>query len=168
VASIKIGNLLISVPLFIALLVSLLFAFALYAFQRFTLLGKALSATAQDRQAAELMGIRVQRMFELTWALSAATAGVAGALLIPVQSVAPNVGLRYTLIAFVIVVLGGLGSVPGAIIGGFLVAIVGGISSILLDPSLSQAVYLLMFIAVLLFRPAGLLGVRGAEVYSHE
>ena len=130
---------------------------------RYTMMGKAVRAVAQDRRAARLMGINVERTFMLTFGFGAGLAGVAGALLTPIFTLSPQIGGNFILAAFAVVVLGGLGSVMGAYIGGFLIGITEALAGYYLDPALKQAVWFAIFIMVLVMRPTGLFGLAGAE-----
>lgn len=99
----------------------------------------------------------------LTFGLGAGLAGVAGALLTPIFTMSPQIGGNFILAAFAVVVLGGLGSVPGAYIGGFLIGVTEALAGYYLDPALKQAVWFLIFILMLVVRPTGLFGLAGAE-----
>ncbi|HEX8908780.1 MAG TPA: branched-chain amino acid ABC transporter permease [Anaeromyxobacteraceae bacterium] len=131
---------------------------ALWWFLRATRLGAALEATAADREAAALMGISPQRMFALAWGLGAACAGVAGALLSTSYPVFPEVGANFILVAFVLVALGGFGSVPGTFWAGILVGVVEVLGGLLVGPAWKLVLVLALFLAVMLLRPQGLLG----------
>ena len=130
---------------------------------RHTMGGRAVRAVAQDRRAARLMGIDVERTYMLTFGMGAALAGVAGTLLAPIYTLSPQIGGNFILAAFAVVVLGGLGSVPGAYVGGLLIGVTEALAGYYLDPALKQTVWFLLFIAVLVFRPSGLFGLAGAE-----
>jgi branched-chain amino acid transport system permease protein len=126
-----------------------------------TFLGKAIRATVQDGEAAMLMGIPVPRIFLITFAGGSALVGLAACVMMPLFSVFPTVGLNFVLIAFVIVVLGGMGSVEGALIGGICIGIVQSISSYYVAAAYGQMFFFILFLLVMIFRPAGLLGRRG-------
>jgi branched-chain amino acid transport system permease protein len=128
-----------------------------------TLQGRAIRAVAQDRRAARLMGIDVERTFMLTFGIGAALAGLAGTLLTPIYTLSPQIGGNFIVAAFAVVVLGGLGSVTGAFIGGFVVGFTEAIAGFYIDPSLKHAVWFSVFIVMLLVRPSGLFGHVGAE-----
>ena len=147
----------------IAFGVATILVIGLHVFLQRTLFGKAIRATAQNRRTARLMGIDVDRVDVLVFGLGIATAALAGVLLMPIYSVSPGVGFQQALIAFVIVVLGGLGSIPGAVLGGLLIGLVEVLSGYFISPSMKQIVYFGVFILVLVVRPAGLLGQRGSE-----
>ena len=146
-----------------AFAVAVLATAALFAFLRWSYTGKVMRATAQDRDVAALMGIDTDRVFALTWAVGVACVGVAGVLLAPIYPVYPTVGLQFVLIAYVTVVLGGLGEMGGAVVSSLIVAAVEVIGSYVVGTAWKEALYLLLFIAILLLRPAGLFGQRGAE-----
>lgn len=129
-----------------------------------TYFGKAVRATAQNREAAMLMGVNVPRIFALTFAMGSALVGLAGCALIPLHSTFPTVGLNFVLIAFVVVVLGGMGSMEGALLGGICVGLVQTFTGYYVSPALGQMFYFLVFILILIVRPAGLLGQRGAAM----
>ncbi|GAC1303402.1 MAG: branched-chain amino acid ABC transporter permease [Vulcanimicrobiaceae bacterium] len=157
------GPLSMGVPQLLAFAAAMLVAGALFVFLSRTDLGRAIRATAQDRSAAALMGINVGAIYRLTFGLGSAMTGLAGALLMPIYSVSPNVGEQFVLVAFVVVVLGGMGSVVGALVGGLLIGVVETFSGFVIDPQWKQAVYFLIFLFVLVLRPAGLFGTRGSE-----
>jgi branched-chain amino acid transport system permease protein len=161
--AISVGPLQISVPRLIALVAVSLIALFLQRALGHTMTGRAVRAVAQDRRAARLMGIDVERIYMLTFGLGAGLAGVAGALLTPIFTLSPQIGGNFILAAFAVVVLGGLGSVAGAYIGGFLIGITEALAGFYIDPSLKQAVWFAIFIAVLVLRPTGLFGLAGAE-----
>ncbi|HEY1290162.1 MAG TPA: branched-chain amino acid ABC transporter permease [Burkholderiales bacterium] len=136
---------------------------ALFAFMRFSYTGKLMRATAQDRSAAMLMGIDTGRIYALTWAVGIACVGGAGVLLAPIYPVYPTAGLQFVLIAYIAVVLGGLGDMVGALVAALIVAAVEVVGSYTIGTSWKEVLYLLLFIAILVVRPAGLLGQRGSE-----
>jgi branched-chain amino acid transport system permease protein len=147
----------------IAFAVAIVVALVLFAFIAFTYTGKAIRATVQDRTASQLVGINIDRVFMFTFALGSLLVGTAGALLAPIYPVYPTVGLNFGLVSFVVVVLGGMGSMTGALLGGLIIGMVETLSGYFIDTGLKQAVYFAVFILVLLFRPNGLFGQKGAE-----
>lgn len=147
----------------VAFVAAFLVVIALHLFMKHSFFGKAVRATAQNRRTARLMGINVERVHVLVFALGTSIAALAGVLLMPIYSVYPGAGFQLALIAFVVVVLGGLGSLPGAVLGGLLIGIVEVCSGYFIAPSMKQIVYFAVFILVLVMRPAGLLGQRGSE-----
>jgi branched-chain amino acid transport system permease protein len=136
---------------------------ALFAFMRWSYTGKIMRATAQDRQASALMGIDTDKVYAMTWSVGIACVGAAGVLLAPIYPVYPTAGLQFVLIAYVAVVLGGLGDMAGALIASLVVAAVEVIGSYVIGTAWKEVLYLLLFIAILIVRPAGLFGQRGAE-----
>jgi branched-chain amino acid transport system permease protein len=147
----------------IAFAVALLFTLALFAFMKWTHAGRVMRATAQDGEAATLMGINTDRVYRLAFAIGIACVGVAGVLVSPLYSVYPTAGLQFVLLAYVVVVLGGLGDMMGALLGALIVAGVEVIGSYVFGSAWKEVIYFVLFIAVLVFRPAGLFGQRGAE-----
>jgi branched-chain amino acid transport system permease protein len=141
-----------------SLAVAIVVAALLQALMRRTRLGSAIRATASDHEAARLMGIGVAHVYALTFALGAATAGVAGGLISLSFPMFPAMGAPYTLIAFVTCVLGGLGSVPGALVGGLVLGILQTFAAAWLGPNYDNIVAFTVLIVVLLVRPAGLFG----------
>jgi branched-chain amino acid transport system permease protein len=162
-ATFALAGLTFSVPRLVAFAAMLAAAGGLYAMLQRTDFGKAIRATAQDSTTARLMGIDVERIHMLTFAIGSGLVGLAGCLLVPIYYVFPTVGIDFVVVAFVVVVLGGLGSLPGAIVGGLLIGVVEQFSGFFVDTSLRQVVYFTIFIIALAVRPAGLLGQRGAE-----
>ncbi|MBI3638067.1 MAG: branched-chain amino acid ABC transporter permease, partial [Candidatus Rokubacteria bacterium] len=155
---VEVAGVFIGVPQLVASAGALLaFAF-LYWFTTRTETGLALQATAQDRQAAALMGIDTNRMFALGWGLGAACVGAAGALLTTFFYVFPDVGGSFALLAYVAVALGGFGNVPATLAGGVAVGVVEVLGGLLIDPTLKYVVVFALYLAVVLWRPQGLFG----------
>ena len=130
----------------------------IYFFLNKTRLGAALEATASDKEAARLMGIDSHKMFALAWGIGAACAGAAGVLLSTFFPIFPDVGANFILLAFVVVNLGGFGSVTGAFWAGILVGVIEVMGGLLLGPQYKTAIVLVLFLGVLMFRPQGLMG----------
>jgi branched-chain amino acid transport system permease protein len=147
----------------IILVVTTAVAIGLRLLLRDTTFGRSVRAVTQDRRAARLMGINVERTFLVTFGIGAGLAGLAGVLLTPVYSITPNVGQNFIFAAFAVVVVGGLGNVTGAYIGGFLIGLVDALTGYYLDPTLSSAFYFAVFLWVLVVKPAGLFGQAGTE-----
>lgn len=152
-------------PQLAAFAVSVAATLGLFAFLKWTWWGMALRATAQDRQAAVLMGIPVERAYGLAFAVGIGLAGLAGALIAPLYAVYPTAGLQFVLVAYVVVVLGGLGSLIGALIGSLVIALLDVAGAFLVGIAWKEALYFVAFLLVLLARPAGLFGQRGAEEF---
>lgn len=130
---------------------------AFYLFLTRTRIGKAIRAATQDAMAAGLMGVDIDRVLALCFGLGALLAGMAGTLLSMSYSVHATMGFEYTIIAIIIVALGGLGSIPGSYVGGFLLGIIGTVVTHF-QPGLAMVAYYLLFMVLLLIKPAGLLG----------
>jgi branched-chain amino acid transport system permease protein len=136
---------------------ALIIGVAFYLFVARTRLGKAIRAAAQDPATAGLMGVNINSVLALCFGLGAALAAIAGVLISLSYTVNVTMGMEYTIIAIIVVALGGLGSIPGSFIGGFLLGVVGSLVNFI-DPVLSLAAYYLIFIIVLLVRPTGIMG----------
>jgi branched-chain amino acid transport system permease protein len=158
--TIEIGSAFIAVPRVVAFVAMVAVAAALWAIMQWTDTGKAIRAVAKEKLGAELSGIDVAHIYAVTFGLGTACVAVAACLLIPTYYVNPTAGDAFVLIAFTIVVLGGMGSIAGALIGGLFVGVVESLSSVFLGESLGQIGIFVMFIAMLLFRPSGLFGER--------
>jgi branched-chain amino acid transport system permease protein len=148
----------IGLPQLTAGIGAILVTLGIYLFLTKTRTGAALEATAADKEAARLMGIDSQRMFALAWGLGAACAGVAGGLLSTFFPIFPEIGANFILTAFVVVNLGGFGSVVGALFAGILVGIIEVMGGFFLGPQYKLGIVLCLFLAVLMFRPQGLMG----------
>jgi branched-chain amino acid transport system permease protein len=133
---------------------------ALFAFFRFSNLGKAIRACADNYTGALVVGLNVKRLYALTFGLGAACVGAAGSILVLIIDVTPPLGPQYTLLAFVIVITGGLGSMPGALIGGVLIGMTEAMAGLLFTPSAKSMFAFAILVLVLLFRPQGILGKR--------
>ena len=160
--SVAIGPFFFRVELLLGFAITLLCTIGLQWLIRSTYLGKAIRATVQDGEAAMLMGIPVPRIFLITFAAGSALVGLAACIMMPLFSVFPTVGLNFVLIAFVIVVLGGMGSIEGALLGGICIGVVQSLSSYFIAPAFGQLFFFVLFLLVMVFRPNGLLGQRGA------
>lgn len=157
-STLDLGFIFLSVPKAIGFGVAFLTSLALWALLALTDTGKAIRAVAKERMGAALVGIDPAHIFAVTFGLSAACLAIAACLLLPIFYVNPRVGEAYVLIAFTIVVLGGMGSVPGALIGGLGIGVVESLSGLYFGDSLGQLGVYMIFIFVLLFRPTGLFG----------
>ncbi len=146
-----------------AFVVAVTFTLALVAFMKLTHAGRVMRATAQDREAATLMGVDTDRVHRLAWSIGIACVGVAGVLMSPLYSAYPTAGLQFVLLAYVVVVLGGLGDMLGALLGSLIVAAVEVMGAYVVGTDWKEVLYFTLFILVLVFRPAGLFGQRGAE-----
>jgi branched-chain amino acid transport system permease protein len=135
---------------------------ALFAFFRFTLFGKAIRACADNYTGALVIGLDVKRLYALTFGIGAACVGAAGTMMSLITDVTPMLGPAYTLLAFVIVITGGLGSMAGALIGGVLIGLTEAIAGLLFTPSAKSMFSFAILVLVLLLRPQGILGKRTA------
>ncbi len=142
---------------FISLAVSIL----LFWFLQFSKMGKAIRATSQDREAASLMGINQYKIYNVTFGIGIAICGIAGAVLLPFYYVYPTVGTHLDIMDFVIVVLGGLGSIPGALVGGLIIGLIESVGSQFISYSWTLEVIYLIFLIILFVKPSGLFGIKG-------
>ncbi len=149
----------IGVPLAVAFGLALAITAALYLFLSRTDLGRAIRATSQSAEAALLMGIDVEKVAVVTFGLGTALAGAAGVLLAPSLYLYPTVGELLIVKCFVIVVLGGLGSVPGAIAGGIMLGVAESLGAVYVSSAYKDGIGFVLFLLVLLYRPSGLFGV---------
>lgn len=130
----------------------------LFAFFRYTAIGKAIRACGDNYTGALVVGLNVRRLYALTFGIGAACLGAAGAIMLLLVDVHPYLGASYTLLAFIIVIIGGMGSLPGALLGGVLIGMSEALAGVVLQPSLKSALSFALLIFVLLVRPQGLLG----------
>ena len=135
---------------------------ALWAWLSLTLTGKALQAAAENLTGAKAVGIRINHLYALTAGIGAACAGAAGALIAPLYDTTPYLAADFTLTAFIIVIVGGLASLPGALIGGLAVGLSEALAAVLITPSAKSLFSYGLLIAVLLLRPQGLMGGKGS------
>ncbi|MBV6271374.1 branched-chain amino acid ABC transporter permease [Alcaligenaceae bacterium CGII-47] len=151
---------LLTYPQIAGFVFSCLTTLALVAFLRYTRTGRAIRATGQDREAASVLGINTFSIYRVSFALGLAVLGIAGALLLPLYPVNPFVGDIFGLRAFVIVVLGGIGSVGSAFWAGIMVGVIESVGGQLMPVTYTEALIFALFLAVLYFRPSGLFGVE--------
>jgi branched-chain amino acid transport system permease protein len=157
---VEVGPAFLAVPRVVAFIVVFAVTLSLWLMMRWTETGKAIRAVAKEKLGAELSGIEVAHIYAVTFGLGTACVAIAACLLIPSYYVNPHAGSAFVPIAFTIVVLGGMGSVAGALIAGLFVGVVESLSGYYLGESLGQIGIFIMFILVLLFRPSGLFGER--------
>ncbi|RJQ59984.1 MAG: branched-chain amino acid ABC transporter permease [Desulfobacteraceae bacterium] len=155
---IDIAGIFIGVPQLAASIVSVAAFFLLYQFIHRTEMGGALLAVSEDREAASLMGINSDRMFALGWGIGAACLGVSGAMMANFYPITPEVGLLFSLIAYVAVALGGFGSIVGAFIGGVTIGLVESLSGVLVAPAFKYLFVFAVYLLVVFIRPQGLWG----------
>ena len=159
-AMVELGPLLLPVPKLVSFAVSLGIGALLWALMTRTDTGRAIRAVSREPEGARLVGIRPPRVFALTYGIGTACLGAAACLLLPSFYVSPEVGHVFVLTAFTTVVLGGMGSVPGAVLGGLLIGVTETVGGLLLGESLGPLAVSALFVLVLLLRPAGLFGAR--------
>lgn len=143
--------------------IAVLLTLGLYYYMKNSFMGKSIRATMQNKDVSMLMGINIEKVYVFTFALGASISVLAGGLLLPIFYVYPTIGFSFALLGFVVVVLGGLGSIPGTLIGGLVIGLTEVFSGYLISASMKQLIYFGIFILVLAFKPAGLFGQRGAE-----
>ena len=158
--SFEIGKLLVDKARLYSAGVALATSAALFAFFRFTLLGKAIRACADNYLGARVVGLNVRHLYAVTFGLGSACVAVAGCMMVLLVEVTPTLGPAYTLLAFVIVIVGGLGSLTGALAGGVLIGVSEALAGLYITPSAKSMVSFGLLILVLLLRPQGLLGKK--------
>jgi branched-chain amino acid transport system permease protein len=158
--SFELGPVILDASKLYAAVAAIVVTTALFAFFRFTLLGKAIRACADNYTGALVVGLNVKHLYALTFAVGTACVGAAGTMMTLITDVTPALGPGYTLLAFVIVITGGLGSMPGALIGGVLIGLTEAIAGVLFTPSAKSMFAFGILVLVLLFRPQGILGRR--------
>jgi branched-chain amino acid transport system permease protein len=154
----ELGPLLLPTAKLVSFACALVLGVVLWAFMTLTDTGRAIRAVAKEPEGARLVGIRPQRIFALSYGIGVACLGAAACLLLPSFYVSPHVGSVFVLIAFTIVVLGGMGSFPGAVVGGLLIGVTESVGGLYLGESLGPICVPLVFVAVLLLKPTGLFG----------
>ena len=158
--SYELGSLLLDKARVFAAGLAVVAALLLFSFFRFTLTGKAIRACADNYVGAKVVGLNVKKYYSLTFGLGSACVAVAGCAMVLLVDVTPGLGPYYTLLAFVIVIVGGLGSMAGALLGGVLIGVSEALAGLLIAPSAKSMVSFGLLILVLLLRPQGLLGKR--------
>jgi branched-chain amino acid transport system permease protein len=161
-SKVELGEVIVSIPRLIAFVVSVIITLALYWLLRSTELGRRIRAAASDRETAALMGVNVNRVNLIAFGIGVGCLGIAGPVMMPVFYVVPNIGTFFILIAFVVVVLGGIGNFLGAMVASFVVAIAESLGALFMPGSTAPVLPFLLFILVLLFKPEGLFGTRSA------
>jgi len=155
---IKIGSVYISSAQVVTGIISAILCIFIYLLMSKTEIGKALQATAEDREAAGLVGIDSEKMFSLAWGISGACAGIAGAALSNIFYIYPTVGSAFSLTAFVAVALGGFGSVPGAIFGGIIIGLLQTLGGLIFPTAYKMVVVYSVYFIILMIKPQGLFG----------
>ena len=160
--SFQVGSLIVDATKLYAAIAALAVAGGLFAFFRFTDTGTAIRACADNHAGALTVGLDVGRLYALTFGLGAACVGAAGAVMVLIIDITPQVGPAYTLLAFVIVITGGLGSMPGALLGGVLIGVTEALAGLIFTPSAKSMFSFAILVLVLLLRPQGLLGRKAS------
>ena len=158
--SYQFGKIIIDATKLYAGLAAIVVAAVLFSFFRYTRVGTAIRACADNYTGALVVGLDVKRYYALTFGLGAACVGAAGTILLLIFDVTPSAGPSYTLLAFVIVITGGLGSMPGALLGGVLIGFTEAMAGLLFTPSAKSMFVFALLVLVLLFRPQGIMGKR--------
>jgi len=159
-STVQIGTSMIALPKVVAFGGAMVVSLLLLGIMRYTDLGRAIRAVAKEKLGARLMGIDVDHVYAMSFGIGLACLGAAACFLLPAYYVNPLVGNGFVLVAFTIVVLGGMGSFVGALLGGLLIGVVESLGGLFLGESLGQVGIFAIFIAVLLLRPQGLFGAR--------
>jgi len=158
--SFEIGKVLVDKARLFAALAAVVTAGLLFSFFRFSLVGKAIRACADNHLGALVVGLDVKHLYALTFGLGSVCVAVAGCAMVLLVDVTPALGPAYTLLAFVIVIVGGLGSMPGALLGGVLIGVSEAMAGLFIAPSAKSMFSFGLLILILLFRPQGLLGKK--------
>ncbi len=157
---VELGPTLVPLPKLISFVVAMLLCIALGLFIQRTDIGRSIRAVAKERVGARLVGIDVDRIFAISYGIGLATLGAAACLMMPIFYVSPSVGHVFVLVAFTVVVLGGMGSFLGAVVGGLIIGLTESFGGLFLGESMGQIGISLIFILILLLRPSGLFGAR--------
>ena len=160
--SFQLGPLLVDATKLYAGLAAIVVAIVLFALFQYTWIGTAIRACADNYTGALVVGLDVKHLYALTFGIGAACVGAAGVMLVLIIDVTPALGPAYTLLAFVIVITGGLGSMPGALVGGVLIGLTEALAGLLFSPSAKSMFAFAILVLVLLFRPQGIMGKRAA------
>ncbi len=156
----EVGDMLISVPKLWGFVAAILTALLIYIFFQKTRIGRAIRATSLDREAASLMGINQYKVYNIAFGIGTAAAGVAAVTLVPFYNVFPTVGVLFDIKGFIIVVLGGLGSIGGAILGGIIIGLIESVAPQFMTATWTEAIVYGLFLVVLFVKPSGLFGVK--------
>ncbi|WP_243439760.1 branched-chain amino acid ABC transporter permease [Fundidesulfovibrio soli] len=158
--SFSMGEFIVSIPKLSGFVVSVATAVGLWLFMVKTRTGKALQATSLDREAANLMGIDQYRIYNLAFGIGTAIAGIAGCVIMPFYYVYPSVGVVFDIRAFIIVVLGGLGSIHGAMLGGVIIGLIESVFSQFMPSTWTEAIIYAVFLVILFVKPSGFFGKK--------
>jgi branched-chain amino acid transport system permease protein len=165
--NIEVGFLIIPYVRLAIFLIAVIITVGLYLFMSRTKVGNAIKATSLDKEAAQLVGVNIGKTYALTFAIGGALAGAAGSLLAIISAISPYMGGPYTLKAFVICILGGLGSIVGLIIGGTVIGMAESVGTITLGPGYTDAISFIIMVIILAARPEGILGKKFFAEVKH-
>jgi branched-chain amino acid transport system permease protein len=160
-SSFRWGPVTVDVPRLIAFILAIVITLAVLLFLKKTNIGKSIRAAADNRYGALIIGAHINRLYGICFGIGAACVGAAGALLVPLMPAKATMGAPYTMISFVIVILGGMGSLIGALIGGLIIGVAESLGTVFLPSSMKQVVSFTIMIVILLFKPQGLFGGKG-------
>ncbi len=156
----ELGEMFISVPKLYGCITALITALGVYWFFQKTDMGRAIRATSMDREAASLMGINQYKIYNVAFGIGAATTGIAAVTLVPFYNVFPTVGVLFDIKGFIIVVLGGLGSIGGALVGGIIIGLIESVGPQFMTATWTEAIVYGLFLVVLFVKPSGLFGQK--------
>lgn len=154
----SLGPIIVPTARFVTFVISVFTTLGIFWFLEMTRTGKAIRAAGQDKEMARLMGIDIRKIYALTFALGAGMTGLAGGLISTYFVIYPQMGLSYTIIAFCVVVLGGMGYLPGALAGGLLLGVIQSLTATYLNSGLSTAITFILLFFLLIAKPRGILG----------
>ena len=154
------GDMMVSVPKLWGFCAAVATALVVYLFLQKTRMGRAVRATSLDRDAASLQGINQYRVYNISFGIGTAVAGVAGVALVPFYNIFPTVGVLFDIKCFIIVVLGGLGSIGGALLGGMIIGVIESVGPQFMAATWTEAIVYALFLAFLFLKPSGLFGVK--------
>jgi branched-chain amino acid transport system permease protein len=157
---IELGEMFISVPKLFGFVAAIVTAASIYWFFQKTKLGRGIRATSLDREAASLMGINQYKVYNVAFGIGTATAGIAAITLVPFYNIFPTVGVLFDIKGFIIVVLGGLGSIGGALAGGIIIGLIESVGPQFMTATWTEAIVYGLFLLVLFVKPSGLFGQK--------
>jgi branched-chain amino acid transport system permease protein len=160
-SSLQLGGITIDLPRLIAFCLAILITLMVMVFLKKTSIGKAIRAAADNRFGALIIGTHINRIYGICFGIGTACVGAAGALLVPLMPAKATMGAPYTMVSFVIVILGGMGSLVGALVGGLIIGVAESLGTVFLPSSMKQIVSFTIMVVILLFRPQGLFGGKG-------
>jgi branched-chain amino acid transport system permease protein len=159
-SSLRLGPLTVDAPRLVAFVLAIVITLAVLIFLKKTTLGKAIRAAADNRFGALIIGTHINRLYGICFGIGAACVGAAGALLVPLMPAKATMGAPYTMISFVIVILGGMGSLVGALVGGLIIGVAESLGTVFLPSSMKQVVSFTIMVGILLLKPQGLFGAK--------